>query len=149
MVFIDLNGFKAVNDTFGHAAGDELLVAMARRLERSVRSSDTVVRLGGDEFAIVLPRIAGDQALEVVRRAAATLDQPFAIAGTAVAASAAFGLATSAGVGVGDFDALLSRADTAMYRAKRLNLGPTFFDPGVDRLSVAAVPSLHAQAAAG
>ncbi|MHB8958387.1 MAG: diguanylate cyclase domain-containing protein [Candidatus Limnocylindrales bacterium] len=149
VVFIDLNGFKAVNDTFGHAAGDELLVAVAHRLERSVRSSDSVVRLGGDEFAIVLPRIAGDQALEVVRRAAATLDQPFAIAGTSVVSSAAFGLATSAGVGTADFDALLSRADTAMYRAKRHMLGPTFFDPHVDQLSAAPTPNLQAQPAAG
>ncbi|HEY5628570.1 MAG TPA: GGDEF domain-containing protein [Candidatus Limnocylindrales bacterium] len=147
--FMDLNGFKLVNDTFGHAAGDELLVAVARRLERSVRASDTAIRLGGDEFAIVLPRIAGDQALEVVRRAAATLDQPFAIAGRAVAAAAAFGLATSSGVGVDDFDALLSRADTAMYRAKRQRLGPTFFDPKVDALESALAPGLHAQVATG
>ncbi len=149
VVFIDLNRFKAVNDTFGHGAGDELLVAVAHRLERAVRSSDTVVRLGGDEFAIVLPKIAGGQALDVVRRAAATLDQPFAIAGTSVVSSAAFGLATSSGVGAADLDALLSRADTAMYRAKRHRLGPTFFDPNVDQLSTAPTPNLQAQPAAG
>ncbi len=149
VVFIDLNGFKAVNDTFGHAAGDGLLVAVAHRLERSVRASDTVIRLGGDEFAIVLPRIAGDQALEVVKRAAATLDQPFAITETSIVASAAFGLATSSGVGIGDFDPLLSRADTAMYRAKRLRLGPTFFDPKVDELSAGLTPNLQRQPAAG
>lgn len=134
VAFIDLDAFKAVNDTLGHAAGDELLVAVAQRLGRAVRSTDTVVRLGGDEFAIVLPKLAGDAALEVVVRAVATLDQPFSIAGTSVAVGGSCGLATSRGLGVADFDALLSRADTAMYRAKRQRLGPTYFDPAVDAL---------------
>lgn len=134
VAFIDLDAFKAVNDTLGHAAGDELLVAVAQRLGRAVRSTDTVVRLGGDEFAIVLPKLAGGAALDVVVRAVATLDQPFSISGTSVVVGGSCGLATSRGIGVDDFDALLSRADTAMYRAKRQRLGPTFFDPAVDAL---------------
>jgi diguanylate cyclase (GGDEF)-like protein len=132
LAFVDLNDFKTVNDTHGHAAGDELLVAVGQRLAGSVRSSDTVVRLGGDEFAVVLPGIADEQALDVVRRAAATLDRPFAIGSTSLVADGAFGLATSRGIGPADLDALLSRADTAMYRAKRLGTGPTYFDPALD-----------------
>lgn len=144
IAFADLNGFKSVNDTLGHAAGDDLLVAVGGRLVRAVRSSDVVVRLGGDEFAIVLAGVEGAQALEIVRRAATTLEAPFSVEGTAVSASGAFGLATSRGVGVGDLDALLTRADTAMYRAKRLRLGPVWFDPAVDQTpgptAIAAAP---------
>jgi diguanylate cyclase (GGDEF)-like protein len=142
IAFIDLNAFKSVNDTLGHAAGDELLVAVGQRLARSVRAADTVVRLGGDEFAIVLPKVGGDQALEIVRRAAATLDEPFSIAQTTVRAGGAVGLASSRGQGVSDLDGLLSRADTAMYRAKRQRLGPTFYDPAADEVPVTPSASL-------
>ena len=101
-------------------------------MRETARSTDILARLGGDEFAIVLPGIAGENALEIISRSVATLDEPFSIAGGPVIARGAFGLATSAGAGVSDLDSLLSRADTAMYRAKRQHLGPTFFDAGVD-----------------
>ena len=127
--FLDLNYFKAVNDNFGHAVGDELLVEVSHRLVRSVREGDTVARLGGDEFAIILPGTSADDALHVIERAMDALEQPIDLAGTEVAVGGAFGFATFPDCGATDDDALIRCADTAMYRAKRQRLGPTSYDP--------------------
>ena len=79
--FLDIDGMKRVNDTLGHAAGDELLVAVARRLASSVRAGDTVARLGGDEFVVVLGRIDGPARAEAVMRALMqTLSAPYQVA---------------------------------------------------------------------
>lgn len=123
VLFIDLDGFKAVNDTIGHQAGDELLVQAARRLQDSVRRGDTASRLGGDEFAAL---IAGDNTrdrdarerhiLELADRLRATLSQPYLIDGNDVRVNASIGVAfAEAGLGAGE---LLRNADLAMYRAK-------------------------------
>ncbi|MEU2751348.1 EAL domain-containing protein [Streptomyces collinus] len=123
VLFIDLDGFKAVNDTIGHQAGDELLVHAARRLQDSVRHGDTASRLGGDEFAAL---IAGDNTrdrdarerhiLELADRLRATLSQPYLIDGNDVRVNASIGVAfAEAGLGAGE---LLRNADLAMYRAK-------------------------------
>jgi len=134
LAFLDLNLFKAVNDNLGHAAGDALLVEVARRLEGSVRSGDTVARLGGDEFAIILPGASMDRAVPVVERAKAAIEAPMLLGGTELAIGAAFGLANYPDTGPADDDVLMHQADTAMYRAKRAHLGPTPYDSSFEDL---------------
>ncbi|MFE9221392.1 putative bifunctional diguanylate cyclase/phosphodiesterase [Streptomyces lavendulae] len=123
VLFIDLDGFKAVNDTIGHQAGDELLVEAARRLQDAVRAGDTAARLGGDEFAAL---ILGDgsrdrsareyQVHEIAERLRSTLSQPYRIAGSEVRVAASIGVAF-ADPGITPSD-LMRNADLAMYRAK-------------------------------
>jgi diguanylate cyclase (GGDEF)-like protein/PAS domain S-box-containing protein len=117
VMFLDLDNFKNINDSLGHDAGDDLLQAVAQRIVKTTRSSDTVARLGGDEFAILLEGIA--TITEVERLASAlieTLDLPFPLDGTEVRVGASIGVAFStpdAGA-----ETLLSNADIAMYHAK-------------------------------
>ena len=117
VMFVDLDNFKSVNDSLGHDVGDRLLQAVAQRLVKSTRFSDTVARLGGDEFAILLEGISTISEVELLAAALIEqLDQPFNLGGTEVRASASIGVAfstfeTSA-------EALLSKADIAMYHAK-------------------------------
>ncbi len=124
VLFIDLDGFKGVNDTIGHQAGDELLVQAARRLQEAVRKGDTASRLGGDEFAalIVGEGAARERAarerhiLELADRLRNTLSQPYLIDGNDVRVNASIGVAfAEPGLGAGE---LLRNADLAMYRAK-------------------------------
>lgn len=118
VLFLDLDGFKAVNDTLGHAAGDDLLQQVARRLEACVRAEDTVARMGGDEFGVVLASVA--QAGDCERVAIKILDalaQPFPLAAREVRISASVGGALFPAHGQ-DMDSLLARADTGMYAAK-------------------------------
>ncbi|WP_413787671.1 putative bifunctional diguanylate cyclase/phosphodiesterase [Streptomyces griseoaurantiacus] len=123
VLFIDLDGFKAVNDTIGHQAGDELLVQAARRLQDSLRQGDTAARLGGDEFAAL---ITGDGTREhaarerhieeLADRLRVGLSQPYTIDGNDVRVAASIGVAfAEPGLGAGE---LLRNADLAMYRAK-------------------------------
>ncbi|MBT2509545.1 EAL domain-containing protein [Streptomyces sp. ISL-98] len=123
VLFIDLDGFKAVNDTIGHQAGDELLIQAARRLQDSVRAGDTAARLGGDEFAaLILGEGARDQAarecqvLEIADRLRLTLSQPYRIGSNEVRVAASIGVAFAES-GVTPTD-LMRNADLAMYRAK-------------------------------
>jgi diguanylate cyclase (GGDEF)-like protein/PAS domain S-box-containing protein len=128
VLFIDLDGFKAVNDTIGHQAGDELLVQAARRLHEAVRQSDTAARLGGDEFAALILGDGGrDRAarerhiLELADRLRVTLSQPYVIDGNDVRVAASIGVAfAEPGLGAGE---LLRNADLAMYRAKSAGKG--------------------------
>ncbi|MGV9451464.1 putative bifunctional diguanylate cyclase/phosphodiesterase [Streptomyces sp. NPDC003635] len=123
VLFIDLDGFKAVNDTIGHQAGDELLVQAARRLQEAVRHGDTASRLGGDEFAALIvgdgtrDRTARERnILELADRLRVTLSQPYVIDGNDVRVNASIGVAfAEPGLGAGE---LLRNADLAMYRAK-------------------------------
>ena len=117
VVFCDLDGFKAVNDRLGHAAGDELLVEVARRLEAAVRQTDTVARPGGDEFLILLNAAAPGHVDGILDRISAALSRPINLRGEWVRIGASLGLADSADEG--DPDELIRRADLAMYRAKR------------------------------
>jgi diguanylate cyclase (GGDEF)-like protein len=134
LAFLDLNYFKAINDNLGHAAGDALLVDIARRLQQAARESDTVTRLGGDEFAVVLPGTSAAHALEVVGRANVALERPFVVSGTEIAVSGAFGLATFPDCGAVDEAGLMRRADTTMYRAKRGRQGPTAYEAWFDEV---------------
>jgi diguanylate cyclase (GGDEF)-like protein len=117
VLFCDLDGFKAVNDSLGHSAGDRLLQGVARRLERAVRPGDTVARLGGDEFVVLLEEIAETaEAVRVAGRMQETLAVPLAVEGREVVVSASIGVAL-AREGVVP-EALVREADRAMYRAK-------------------------------
>ena len=115
---MDLDGFKEINDSYGHAVGDELLCAVAKRLVEAVRSNDTVARLGGDEFAIVIEDVddAGrDLVIERIKRAIAT---PFLIHGEPRQVGGSIGLVLSRG-NIDTPSDMLRRADMAMYAAKR------------------------------
>jgi diguanylate cyclase (GGDEF)-like protein len=116
-MFIDLNRFKEVNDSFGHATGDELLRQLGARLEHSLRSSDLVVRLGGDEFALVLLDAGADYAATVAGRVAAEIEQPFTLDAVRAQIGAATGIAAFPDDATNPED-LVRCADLAMYRAK-------------------------------
>jgi diguanylate cyclase (GGDEF)-like protein len=118
VMYIDLDDFKTVNDSLGHAAGDALLVQVADRMSVSVRPDDTVARLGGDEFAVLMEDVAAEsEATAVAKRILDSLNTPFDIAGEVVWAHATIGIARIAPgkIDVADF---LRRADLAMYTAK-------------------------------
>ncbi len=115
--FLDLDDFKSVNDTYGHAAGDELLCEMSRRLVACLRPEDVVARLGGDEFAILFEDTTVDEALQVVQRILVSTDRPVHVAGTELVTHFSIGLAPSTGRHV-TADQLLAEADVAMYAAK-------------------------------
>lgn len=140
---IDLDGFKGVNDGFGHATGDAVLVAVANRLRASVRDADFVCRLGGDEFVVLLSDIADNEAADVARRIIATVSEPFEFApGARVGAS--IGLASAPRDG-DSADELLSAADRAMYDAKRRGKGG-FVVHAAGLEAVSLVPSADAHA---
>jgi diguanylate cyclase (GGDEF)-like protein len=118
LLFIDLDGFKTINDTLGHDAGDKVLLAMAGRLQQVVRPSDTVARLGGDEFVILCERLHGaDEAAAIAERALDVLGQACRLGAKEVTLSASVGIALACGTE--DPDTLLIQADLAMYVAKR------------------------------
>jgi len=120
VLFLDLDQFKLVNDTLGHAAGDRLLQAVAARLRQSVRRSDTVARVGGDEFNLLLPDVeGGNQAARMAEKILATVAQPVEIDGHRLYITTSIGISLYPSDG-GDAEALLTSADIAMYRAKEM-----------------------------
>ncbi len=120
VMFVDLDRFKAVNDTLGHEVGDRLLQEAARRMQRSVRDCDTICRLGGDEFALVLPELGDmDEAAQVPQRIVDSLHAPLRIAGHDLALTASIGVALFP-ADAEEPEALVRCADAAMYRAKKL-----------------------------
>ena len=119
LIFIDLDNFKYINDSLGHSAGDELLIALADRLRAALRAGDTAARFGGDEFVILLEGLDTPQyAISVAERVLETLRDPFTIDGHEVFTTPSIGIAFS-GAGGGSADELLRHADSAMYEAKR------------------------------
>lgn len=119
LMFIDLDGFKAINDTHGHDAGDTLLISTARRLEKCVREADTVARLGGDEFTVIMPLIDNfDAAGFVAGRIIKSLTEPFDLGGREGRVSASIGISLLPAQANTASD-LLRNADVAMYYAKR------------------------------
>ncbi|HWS35371.1 MAG TPA: diguanylate cyclase [Actinoplanes sp.] len=117
VIFTDLNGFKPVNDTYGHDVGDALLTGVAQRLAGAVRKDDLVARLGGDEFVILCMVNGPDEASALARRLAGALRPPFALNGLTLTVGSSFGVAITDEVGY-DAEALLRAADSAMYRVK-------------------------------
>lgn len=118
LLFLDINGFKQVNDTLGHSCGDKLLQEVARRLTSSIRESDTVARLGGDEFIIVMPNLARTDDVDIVlEKILGLFDSPFLLGDMAVESSVSIGISLFPDDGmIGD--ELMRNADIAMYGAK-------------------------------
>lgn len=137
LLFLDLDNFKLLNDTRGHALGDELLVQVAQRLSHCVRSTDTVARQGGDEFVVVLealssdPVLASSEAGRVAEKCRFALEQPFALSCGEFHVSGSFGAVVFQGRGVTTGE-LEQRADTAMYQAKLSGRNRVvFFEPSM------------------
>jgi diguanylate cyclase (GGDEF)-like protein len=122
VLFIDLDDFKTVNDTMGHAAGDAQLIAVAHRIDSCVGEGDTAARLGGDEFAVLLRKVGNDSEVRSVADAIlVALGDPIEIDGVPVITQASIGIATH--VGAADAAELMQHADVAMYTAKRNGKG--------------------------
>jgi diguanylate cyclase (GGDEF)-like protein/PAS domain S-box-containing protein len=117
LMFLDFDRFKLINDSFGHAVGDEFLVAVSRRIQKNLRPKDIVARLGGDEFAILTGASSERYAVTLAERLLDVLGQPFRIAGTNIPASVSIGI-TFSGLGYATPSDMLRDADAAMYRAK-------------------------------
>jgi diguanylate cyclase (GGDEF)-like protein/PAS domain S-box-containing protein len=117
LLYVDLDHFKRVNDTAGHAVGDEVLVQVADRLRSCLRPADTAARLGGDEFAVLLEGTAAEEAEEVAHRLVEALSPGYDVTGQTVTVSASVGVRTCVGGGASS-DVLLRDADVAMYQAK-------------------------------
>ena len=133
VLFLDLDGFKLVNDSLGHAAGDEVLAAVGTRLRSSMRTTDTVARLGGDEFAILIEDVEEDgEAVAAAERVIAALSQPLALPGREVSVRASVGVAVDRGLPGVSAAELLRNADTAMYQAKATSRGRfALFEPAM------------------
>ena len=132
IMIIDLDGFKAVNDTLGHHAGDQLLQEVGHRLRAGIRDGDLVARLGGDEFAVLLAGIVDlAAAAEMAHRLADKVRRDFVLDVGPAAVSASIGLSIAGVAGVAG-DALLRQADAAMYRAKSAGGGVAVYDPRLD-----------------
>ncbi len=118
-MFIDVDGFKEINDTFGHRAGDDLLIQFAQRLSGAVRDTDTVARLAGDEFTIILEALSEprSESRRVADKIIASLRRPFSLSGNEVHVTASLGLVVQDKSSFDTAD-LLARADAAMYAAK-------------------------------
>ena len=120
LLFLDLDGFKFINDRFGHAAGDQLLKQVADRIAASIRGGDTACRYGGDEFVVMLPAVTEEEAvLATANKLHELLIAPYAIDGRLVTINVSIGLATcTKTAGANEEDDLIRQADAAMYRMK-------------------------------
>ncbi|WP_433294216.1 putative bifunctional diguanylate cyclase/phosphodiesterase [Actinoplanes sp. CA-030573] len=139
LLLLDLDGFKEINDTLGHRAGDDLLTTIAGRLAAATRHGDTAVRLGGDEFAVLLTDLGAagspgeirESAQETARRLRQVVRAPATVGQLTVETEASVGIAVSPENGT-TVDTLLRCADVAMYQAKNNGLGITVYDPATD-----------------
>ena len=132
---MDLDNFKYVNDSLGHEMGDELLVEVARRIERSLRVGDTAARFGGDEFMVLLEDIAGaEDAVRLAKRIAEGLREPLVLVGQEVSVGASIGIALGHPDNFVGAEDLLRNADAALYAAKQGGKARyRVFDPSMDR----------------
>ena len=132
LLFIDLDRFKQVNDTFGHASGDLLLMEVAHRIGTALRGGDVAARFGGDEFAVMLQSVTSGQADAVAHRIIELVGRVYTIGGVEMSVGASIGVTLSA-PGELQSDEVIRRADVAMYRAKRNGRGRAeTFEPGMD-----------------
>jgi len=139
LLFIDLDRFKELNDTFGHQAGDTILREVGERFVDAVRASDTVARLGGDEFAVLIPLAADrEEAVMVARRVLASLQEPFIVEGESAYIEASIGIVLCPEHGE-DVQTLMRRADVAMYAAKRAGSGMQIYEQDKDLHSPSAI----------
>ena len=132
VLVMDLNRFKEINDTLGHAAGDRFLVEAASRLTRTLRGADSIARLGGDEFAMLLQNTGPDSVAAAAERIVEAFDAPFMLEGLPLQMEASIGVAMYP-THAGDVEGLIQRADVAMYNAKRDNSGWSMYDRASDR----------------
>lgn len=131
IVVADLDGFKAINDRFGHHVGDLVLQEVAQRLRNNLRESDTVARLGGDEFAILLPGADDVIALSAVKKILAACDEPLLMRNEQLQVNASFGISLYPQDG-DDGLTLMQKADVAMYHAKKNRTGVALYKPEFD-----------------
>ena len=142
VVLLDLDGLKEVNDTFGHRAGDTMLVATASRLEAAIRPGDTAARLGGDEFVVVCEGVVGDEAFdELGQRIAAAVNRPIEWDGRDLDVRASVGVVSVSGGDTVVPEDLLERADGAMYAAKRAG-GGVVVSPGGPVIDLRSRPAV-------
>ncbi len=122
LLMLDLDGFKEVNDSLGHGAGDQLLVQLGARLRKNLRSADLLTRLGGDEFAVLLAGAGHDEARDTAERICRSVEEPLVVDGTALRIGVSIGIALFPDDGP-DLGMLLRKADIAMYKAKASRRG--------------------------
>jgi len=122
LMYLDIDHFKRINDSLGHAAGDEVLKAFAQRLRRSVRTTDTVARLGGDEFVIILEGIDNEEEAQfLARKIVASVTRPLEVEGRRLTMTTSIGIAFRREIVAADaatVEAMIGRADAALYAAK-------------------------------
>jgi len=131
LLMMDLDRFKEINDTLGHASGDRLLLEVGRRLQGTLRAMDSIARLGGEEFALLLPGSSALSVLEAVERIRRAFERPFVLDGLPLQVEASVGIALYPAHGA-DVNALIQRADMAMYVAKNANSGHAIYDSRED-----------------
>ncbi|MGA9858346.1 MAG: EAL domain-containing protein [Solirubrobacteraceae bacterium] len=132
VLVMDLDRFKEINDTLGHAAGDRFLVEAADRLKATLRGADSIARLGGDEFAMLLQHTGADSVAAAAQRIREAFDVPFTLEGLPLQMEASIGVAMYPS-DARDVEGLIQRADVAMYNAKKDNTGWAMYDRAADR----------------
>jgi len=131
VMFLDLDSFKPINDTYGHAAGDRVLVELARRLEGGLRGSDTAARFGGDEFMILCEDVAEQQdVVNIAERILNTIEEPFVVDDEHLEVQASMGIAIADGQS-DTAESLIRNADAAMYDAKQAGTAYEVYDDGI------------------
>jgi diguanylate cyclase (GGDEF)-like protein/PAS domain S-box-containing protein len=140
LLFLDIDNFKWINDSLGHAAGDQLLTSVAERLTGMVRASDTVARLGGDEFVVLLTQTGSDlEIAQVAEKVIAAVARPLDLSGHEFHVTTSMGISTFPNDGQ-DAESLLKHADTAMYAAKSAGKNQfSYFDPAMNRAALERV----------
>lgn len=135
--FMDLDGFKVINDRYGHEVGDQLLIAIANNVSVVIRQQDTLARVGGDEFVILFEMMSEEECTQVLLRILAAVDQPISIGDLNLCLTACIGVSLYPEDNV-DPDILLRHADQAMYMAKSAGKNRfQMFDPDIDRNIIA------------
>jgi diguanylate cyclase len=131
VMFLDLDGFKPINDTYGHEVGDRLLIAVAGRLQDGLRASDTAARFGGDEFMILCEDVAGQQdVVNIAQRILNSIEEPFVVGQERLSVQASMGIAITDGKG-DSAESLMRNADAAMYGAKQQGAALEVFDDDI------------------